>query len=192
MLIKNMDDIPKELQTLIKVHSANKTVLIKQMTDLVDKSGSVSCIENINLYFLKQMFKHLVKLSYKFPGIGHIYEFDSSESNSNGDLEAEFGEDTIKQAETKLKELAISELTEENFAIQQPLSSKNSQPTFNIKYSDITIDFEDVIGLGAFGNVYKGTYQGNEVAVKELLNVENSHIRKLILREVQMLKYFFF
>lgn len=116
---------------------------------------------------------------------------DSSESNSNADLEAEFGEDVMKQAESKLKEMveeqrlerAISDLTE------PPSPSRNSsQPTFNIKFSELSINFEDVIGLGAFGNVYKGTYQGNEVAVKELLNVENAHIRKLILREVEMLK----
>lgn len=187
------DEIPKELQTTINFQQANKAVFAKQLVDLIDKSKSGSC--KCPFFFFRFNFFSFqqVKLP-KFPAIPpQIYEDSASESNSHGDFEGEFGsEEGIKQAEHKLKEFQIEDNNQETDS-KQPLEPKEEKQdanssSFNIKYSELVIDFSSVIGLGAFGNVYKGTYQGAEVAVKELLNVENAHIRKLILREVEMLK----
>lgn len=57
-LINNMDDIPKELQHIVKLQNANKTIFAKQLVDLVDKSGSISCIlsSNYTLFSIKIFF----------------------------------------------------------------------------------------------------------------------------------------
>lgn len=107
-----------------------------------------------------------------------------------------------------------------------------------MKYEDLEIEFDKVLGVGAFGNVYKvrnklqrartvlsrhvkpppfchvvrvtedvlyivlflhvhfpynhmmtqGKLWGTDVAIKEMLNVEVDEIKRLILREVFMLK----
>jgi len=42
----------------------------------------------------------------------------------------------------------------------------SSSSSFEINYSDLT--FDQAIGGGNFGRVYKGTYKGADVAIKRL------------------------
>lgn len=57
----------------------------------------------------------------------------------------------------------------------------------DVEYDHLQILEE--IASGSFGTVYKAQYKDGTVAVKELLFTENEQIVKLIVREVQALKY---
>jgi len=50
------------------------------------------------------------------------------------------------------------------------------------------LELEDEIGAGCFGSVYKGSYCGTPVAIKELYDASNAIIQKLVKREVATLK----
>ena len=52
---------------------------------------------------------------------------------------------------------------------------------FNIQFSDLE-DLEE-IGGGNFGQVFRGSYMGIEVAVKKMLDVDDEDMHKYITRE---------
>ena len=49
------------------------------------------------------------------------------------------------------------------------------------------IKLEQMIGRGNFGEVYKGTYVGSDVAVKKLYFVDDDFMQKYIEREMDTL-----
>lgn len=53
---------------------------------------------------------------------------------------------------------------------------------FNIQFSDLE-DLEE-IGGGNFGQVFRGSYMGIEVAVKKMLDVDDEDMHKYITREM--------
>lgn len=57
----------------------------------------------------------------------------------------------------------------------------------NIPLSDLV--FEKKISKGGFGEVWKASYFGTDVAVKKMLRPDDSFIMRLIQREIAALKY---
>lgn len=57
----------------------------------------------------------------------------------------------------------------------------------NIPLSDLI--FEKKISKGGFGEVWKASYFGTDVAVKKMLRPDDSFIMRLIQRELSALKY---
>jgi len=63
----------------------------------------------------------------------------------------------------------------------------NFDEIWNIKLEDLR--FEQEIGKGAFGQVFRASYFGTTVAVKKIIfDPEDADIKKFLIREVQMLK----
>jgi LIM domain kinase 1 len=56
---------------------------------------------------------------------------------------------------------------------------------WKIKYEDL--EFGERIGKGNFGEVYKGTYLGTDVAIKRLFFVDDDFMQKYIEREMDTL-----
>jgi len=75
----------------------------------------------------------------------------------------------------------------EEASIARSAEQKKEVASDDINYDDLEIE-DEVLGVGAFGNVFKGKYKGEEVAVKEILNSDVDVIQKLIVREVKALK----
>lgn len=59
------------------------------------------------------------------------------------------------------------------------------QSLFNIKYEDMR--FDEVIGKGNFGAVWKGMYQGEQVAIKQLFHLDDGKMYKYFAREMALL-----
>lgn len=57
---------------------------------------------------------------------------------------------------------------------------------FNIDLNELI--FEKKIGTGAFGEVWKASYLGTEVAVKKMFDSTDSWTSKLIKREIKALR----
>ncbi len=57
----------------------------------------------------------------------------------------------------------------------------------DVQYDHLQIQEE--IGVGAFGTIYSALYNDRLVAVKELSFSQNEHVQRLVVREVQSLKY---
>ena len=57
----------------------------------------------------------------------------------------------------------------------------------DVQYDHLQIQEE--IGVGAFGTIYSALYNDQLVAVKELAFSKNEHVQRLVVREVQSLKY---
>jgi len=63
----------------------------------------------------------------------------------------------------------------------------NFDEIWNIRLDDLR--FEQEIGKGAFGQVFRASYYGTTVAVKKIIfDPEDADIKKFLIREVQMLK----
>ncbi|GAM26993.1 hypothetical protein SAMD00019534_101680 [Acytostelium subglobosum LB1] len=58
---------------------------------------------------------------------------------------------------------------------------------WNIEYNDLV--FKEVIGKGNFGNVYRGSYLGVEVAIKQIPSFDDPDYCKYTEREVKALRY---
>jgi len=57
----------------------------------------------------------------------------------------------------------------------------------NIRLSDL--HFEKKISKGGFGEVWKASYLGTDVAVKRMLKPEDAFVMRLIQREISAMKY---
>lgn len=57
----------------------------------------------------------------------------------------------------------------------------------NIRLSDL--QFEKKISKGGFGEVWKASYLGTDVAVKRMFKPEDAFIMRLIQREISAMKY---
>lgn len=110
-----------------------------------------------------------MRLSKKPPTLGNLFGDETSSS---------YGSDSEDQS-SRRSSLQLDEKT---------VSSVIQDSRFFIKYEDLKIDDNTLLGAGAFGNVWKGTLHGTDVAVKEMLLLEDEHMQKLILREIEMLK----
>jgi len=62
----------------------------------------------------------------------------------------------------------------------------SEEDPWDIKFDDLLIT--KTIGKGNFGKVYRGTYFGTDVAIKQLYYVDDEDMQKYIAREMQTLK----
>jgi serine/threonine protein kinase len=62
----------------------------------------------------------------------------------------------------------------------------NEDELWDVDYDDL--ELEEEVASGAFGCVYKGSYCGTPVAVKQLYDADNEIVQKLMVREVEILK----
>jgi LIM domain kinase 1 len=81
----------------------------------------------------------------------------------------------------KLNQENILEKTDQNILNKELFECE-------INKKDLEIDFENILGKGSFGNVYKGKWFGTEVAIKEMIEIEDENIIKLISREISILR----
>jgi serine/threonine protein kinase len=58
---------------------------------------------------------------------------------------------------------------------------------WKVNFDDL--DLGERIGKGNFGEVYKGTYLGTDVAIKKLFFVDDDFMQKYIEREMDTLTY---
>ncbi len=58
---------------------------------------------------------------------------------------------------------------------------------WKVNFDDL--DLAERIGKGNFGEVYKGTYLGTDVAIKKLFYVDDDFMQKYIEREMDTLTY---
>ena len=71
----------------------------------------------------------------------------------------------------------------------QPVEDIQGLPKvdINIRLSDL--QFEKKISKGGFGEVWKASYLGTDVAVKRMLRPEDAFVMRLIQREISAMKY---
>lgn len=71
----------------------------------------------------------------------------------------------------------------------QPVEDIQGLPKvdINIRLSDL--QFEKKISKGGFGEVWKASYLGTDVAVKRMLRPDDAFVMRLIQREISAMKY---
>ncbi|XP_015748618.1 PREDICTED: dual specificity protein kinase shkC-like isoform X2 [Acropora digitifera] len=89
------------------------------------------------------------------------------------------------------KEFVLEKFTEKKERLSQELQEKNivleSKPTDWIIRRDEVIISETVLGTGAWGKVYQGSFRGNQVAVKQIHDlILSSYNRRLFEREMSI------
>jgi len=77
-------------------------------------------------------------------------------------------------------------MIEEEEAGEKPQKAPTTDDGWNINFKDMKL--MKTIGKGNFGKVYKGTYLGTDVAIKQLYYVKDEDMQKYIEREMATLK----
>jgi len=156
---KNYAEIPDQLKKVMDTAEVStKSMLGRKIVDLIDKSSTVA-----------------MRLIKQVPSAQQLFEMGMDLDNEDGsDDEAE-------------KRKSVENLNPQS-GVEHGTHEEESDENFYVQYSDLQIDYEDMIGKGGFSNVYKGTFRGNTVAVKEMLGFDNEFVRNLILREINSLR----
>lgn len=71
----------------------------------------------------------------------------------------------------------------------QPVDTVEGLPKVDVNISLAELTFEKKISKGGFGEVWKASYLGTDVAVKRMLRPDDAFVMRLIQRELSALKY---
>ncbi len=66
-------------------------------------------------------------------------------------------------------------------------TKKTSKPGYEIAEADVQIYLKDELGEGGFGKVFKGTWLGDEVALKVLLTRIEGDMEAMFRREIEIM-----
>jgi hypothetical protein len=144
----------------LKIENGKQTIIGKKLIDLIDASDTVA-----------------MRLTRQLPPLNQIFE-EYEKTDNNDDI---YEKSIIGQENMKLNQENILEKTDQNILNKELFECE-------INKKDLEIDFENILGKGSFGNVYKGKWFGTEVAIKEMIEIEDENIIKLISREISILR----
>jgi hypothetical protein len=114
-----------------------------------------------------------VRLSKKLPNVAQLYSNEEYSPQSSP---------------IKIQDQSDIEPQSPPYKKDKPKTALEATELWSIPFKDIQINFDELIGIGAFGNVFKGKYFGTDVAVKEMLNADVEAVQNLIVREIETLK----